>query len=187
MFSVLPFSCGAHKPSWSLSSEDAGTPAPYQLAEIKLDSHGAARWWTLPDGSVPGPSEYYPCSDCHDEDMPPNPTIRKLTEDHDKWKLRHGGGRIWCLNCHDEEDRDKFRDAAGRPVEADHVEEVCAGCHSLQYKDFVHGAHGKRVGSYRGKRVLTSCIACHDPHAPAIMPRKPAPGPAPARYGGGQP
>lgn len=122
-------------------------------------------------------SEAYPCSDCHDADMETDPEPRVLEDDHEAIVLRHGSGRFWCLECHDTDDRDELVAIAGKPVPFERADRVCAKCHIQQQRDFLHGAHGKRVGHWRGERVVWPCVKCHDPHAPAIAPRKPMPGP----------
>lgn len=123
-------------------------------------------------------SEYHPCSDCHDEDWETDPTPRTLTEDHEDLKLAHGADRIWCLNCHHTRDRDSLTDGRGATVATDEAHRMCATCHAQVHRDFLHGAHGKRVGGHSGTRVVQRCAVCHDPHAPAILPRKPMPPPA---------
>jgi hypothetical protein len=179
--------CDGSEPHYELD-RGKSKPAPaFELADVKLDSHTTARWWTFPDGAVPDYDEYYPCIDCHDEDTPPDGSVRTLIDEHDDLELKHGDGKIWCLSCHHIDNRDAYTDNAGRELPHDRPDRVCAGCHAKQHRDFEHGVHGKRVGNRRDERKLTPCTACHDPHAPAIVPRKPLPAPAPARRGGGEP
>ncbi len=116
---------------------------------------------------------YYPCSDCHGEDQPPNPKIRSLEEDHESINLVHGQGRFWCLTCHSEEDRDHLVDLKGQPVSFDDAYLVCGQCHFQRQKDFLYGAHGKRKGNWQGSKVLYNCTECHNPHVPQIPSRKP--------------
>jgi hypothetical protein len=122
------------------------------------------------------PSEAYPCSECHDAEWETDSKPRVI-EDHADVVLRHGGGRFWCLECHDTEARDKLVSVGGAPTPFERADRVCAKCHAQQQRDFLHGAHGKRVGRWDGERVLWPCVKCHDPHAPAIAERKPMPGP----------
>lgn len=123
---------------------------------------------------------WQPCSSCHNA-MTPNPVPRKLFAPHPA-ALDHGGGRIWCLDCHQQDDRDKLHTLAGKPVAFDAAFEVCGGCHFPQQKDWYFGAHGKRVANWQGERDIYNCTHCHNPHTPALKARAPQP-PPPVRAG----
>jgi uncharacterized CHY-type Zn-finger protein len=123
---------------------------------------------------------YYPCGQCHDT-MEPNPEIRQLDDTHIN-QLNHGRGRIWCLSCHDTEKRNYLRTLLGERVDFDDAYLVCGGCHAGRQKDWLYGAHGKRIANWKGERTLLGCPACHDPHDPSIKPRAPKPAP-PVRAG----
>jgi cytochrome c553 len=123
---------------------------------------------------------FYPCSQCH-AFRASNPQVRELQAPH-PFDLNHGAGRMWCLACHDETDRDQLTTLAGRRIDFDNAPVVCATCHAQRHQDWTFGAHGKRVGKWQGERVVYSCAQCHDPHDPAIKPRAPSP-PPPTRIG----
>lgn len=114
---------------------------------------------------------FYPCSTCHNS-LPHNPVPRKLETPHPA-ALKHGAGRFWCLQCHQEKDWDHLHTTAGGSVEFNDAYLVCGGCHFNRQKDWYFGAHGKRVGNWRGERVIYNCTYCHDPHDPTIKPRAP--------------
>ena len=123
----------------------------------------------------------YPCTECHDGDyVVTNPEVRELVDMHDETEidLVHGGGRFWCLTCHHAEDRDQLTTLEGEAVSFDESHLVCGQCHFERQRDFLFGTHGKRVGGWRGERLLTACTECHDSHRPQIDPRQPyrAPG-----------
>ncbi len=122
----------------------------------------------------------YPCSQCHDA-MEPNPEIRAMSVMQHA-ELEHGRGRIWCMSCHDFEDRDNLRTLLGEPVDFDDAHLVCGGCHANRHKDWVFGVHGKRLETWQGDRTQYNCTHCHNPHKPAIAPRAPQP-PPPVRSG----
>jgi hypothetical protein len=126
---------------------------------------------------------FYPCADCH-EFMDSNGDIRQLeVETGHPAGLEHGDGRIWCLSCHSSTSQyNMLHDLLGQDLDLDRGYRVCAGCHGEHYRDWSHGAHGKRVAVWRGERVLFSCVECHNPHHPAIAPRAPQP-PPPVRAG----
>jgi len=122
----------------------------------------------------------FPCSQCHGP-LPPNPEPRKLSAPHNA-ALNHGRGRMWCLSCHDTDDRDHLHTIRGAKVDFDDAYLVCGQCHFNRQKDWYLGGHGKRSANWRGDRVIYNCTHCHDPHDPTIKPRKPSP-PPPVRAG----
>lgn len=181
---TMASACGHPEPSFTAEPGVERKALPYALSPPKLDSRKLARWWSLPDGGVPGQSEYYPCSDCHDEDMEVNPKRRELSEEHGELQLKHGGQNVWCLSCHHAQDRDSFTDGAGAVLAAERPDRVCVRCHAREHRDFEHGIHGKRMNRFVGERILAPCVGCHDPHAPGLTPRKPLPPPTGRRSAG---
>jgi hypothetical protein len=125
--------------------------------------------------------KFYPCSQCH-KYMPPNPQPRKLEAAPHPAALKHGKGRLWCLNCHLIDDRDFLRTVRDQKVDFDEAYLVCGQCHFNRQKDWYLGAHGKRVSNWRGDRTIYSCTHCHDPHDPVTKPREPSKAP-PVRAG----
>ena len=123
---------------------------------------------------------FYPCSACHDA-MQPNPTRRRLDSPHPA-ALHHGGGRLWCLDCHQEKHRDWLHTLAGESVDINDAYLVCGQCHANRQRDWYFGAHGKRVANWQGQREIYNCTHCHDPHDPHLKPRAPGP-PPPVRAG----
>jgi len=61
---------------------------------------------------------FYPCSQCH-QFMQPNPQPRKLEAAPHPAALQHGGGRMWCLNCHLIDNRDFLRTLKDQKVDFD--------------------------------------------------------------------
>ena len=125
------------------------------------------------------PLPNYPCSACH-QYKPSDPTPRPLAVPHPV--LNHGDGRMWCLSCHDAEQRDQLKDFMGRAVALEDAHLVCGQCHAAQQRDWYFGAHGKRLDNWQGERVIYNCTHCHNPHQPALSPRPPEP-PPPVRVG----
>src|SRR5574338_92285 len=98
----------------------------------------------------------FPCSGCHNKDMPPNRTRRQLSM-HDDIVLRHDEDHRWCLDCHDAENRDQLHLASGEPVPFSESYRLCGQCHGEKYRDWRAGVHGRRVGEWNGhKRYLLS-------------------------------
>ncbi len=117
------------------------------------------------------------CSRCHDK-MDPNPTIRELEDAPHVDGISHGNGHIWCLVCHDEQERESLRTLLGEKLAFTQAYVVCGSCHANREKDWYFGGHGKRLSNWQGERVIYNCTYCHDPHEPAIEPREPKPPPS---------
>nr|VFJ63114.1 MAG: hypothetical protein BECKDK2373B_GA0170837_111912 [Candidatus Kentron sp. DK] len=124
----------------------------------------------------------YPCRTCH-RFLPDKPVPRKLVTalPHPNM-LRHGKGRLWCLDCHDRGNKDFLYTLRGGGANYDQEHLVCGQCHYERHRDWYFGAHGKRMNNWRGKRVIVLCSHCHNPHDPVITPRRPRESP-PVRRG----
>ncbi len=118
--------------------------------------------------------EYYPCSDCH-EDEPANRTVRELEEDHEDLELRHGDN--WCLHCHDADARDVLHLSDGARLEFSESWRLCGQCHGSKLEEWKLGVHGKRTGHWWGPKQVRPCVSCHDPHDPRFRPLEPEPPP----------
>jgi hypothetical protein len=121
----------------------------------------------------------FPCMDCHGEkDLPPNPTRRPMVDKHQNIKLiNHDEEHLWCLDCHDLNDRDSLHLAGGELVPFTESYRLCGQCHGPQYKDWKVGIHGKRTGYWNGAKRYLLCVNCHNPHSPHFAPLKPLPPP----------
>jgi len=117
--------------------------------------------------------DYYPCTDCHGEDQPPDPRVRVLEEEHETTNLVHGAGRFWCLTCHDTNNRDNLISLKNQTISFTDSYLLCGQCHFQRQNDFFYGAHGKRKDSWREEKKLTNCTECHNPHVPQIKRRPP--------------
>jgi len=116
----------------------------------------------------------FKCSSCHDnkEVMIQNPAKISNAD----IVLGHGrkDGPENCNTCHDPKNRDYLTSAKGEPIDMDHAYDMCGQCHFRQKKDWIGGAHGKRVTFWAGKRVIKNCTSCHNPHSPRFEKRMPA-------------
>ena len=119
----------------------------------------------------------FPCTGCHNEDLPVNRTRRTLTDMHDDIRLRHDEEHRWCLDCHDAERRDQLHLASGEPVPFAESYRLCGQCHGEKYRDWRAGVHGRRVGEWNGARRYLLCVHCHNPHQPRFTPIAPRPAP----------
>jgi hypothetical protein len=117
--------------------------------------------------------ERFTCSKCHNNK---NVTVARAAEmAHGDIALVHGGQTkpLSCFTCHKKDERDYLVTEAGVKVDMDHSYQMCGQCHFRQKKDWVGGAHGKRVDYWAGQRVVKNCASCHDPHSPRFEKRWP--------------
>lgn len=124
------------------------------------------------------------CNDCHSLFENKRNQSRALTQ-HTDIVLEHGANNA-CLNCHDNDNRDKLTLRGGGTVGYDQVELLCAQCHGPVYRDWQNGTHGKIIGYWNtdlGEAHKLKCSECHDPHHPAYQPMAPLPGPNTLRMG----
>ncbi|MGD0088914.1 MAG: hypothetical protein ABSE73_03260 [Planctomycetota bacterium] len=118
----------------------------------------------------------FPCSGCHDE-REPNPTPRQLKKRHKEIVLKHGDPDRWCTDCHTLNNIDKLHLANGKLVDFTESYKLCGQCHGERLRDWKAGEHGKRTGSWDGKKEYLLCATCHNPHSPKFQPLKPLPPP----------
>ncbi|MCW8964384.1 MAG: hypothetical protein OQL16_11365 [Gammaproteobacteria bacterium] len=124
-------------------------------------------------------TEMHPCSNCH-EWQKSDKTPRFLKQPHDNFALLHGlhgKGQFWCFTCHDTKDKGLLKTMEGEYVNFEEAYILCSQCHVNQARDWAYGAHGKRVGNWKGKRQVYNCTACHYQHSPALRYRNALPGP----------
>lgn len=118
----------------------------------------------------------FPCSECHNKDLPPNPQRRKL-EAHEDIILKHDEQNRWCLDCHDAQNRDMLHLASGQTIDFKESYLLCGQCHGNKLRDWKNGVHGKRTGHWNGTKQYLLCAHCHNPHSPEFKKIKPEPPP----------
>lgn len=147
----------------ALASEAAPGPAAASPKEQLIQAE--------PPPFTPG---IFPCTQCHDK--PGDPTRRELAF-HDDIKFEHDAEHRWCLDCHDNRNRDVLHLSNGDPVPFTESYRLCGQCHGDKFRDWRWGVHGKRVGMWNGQKTYYLCVNCHDPHSPRFKPLKPKPPP----------
>jgi hypothetical protein len=119
--------------------------------------------------SPPFSEGIFPCSGCHDPKDKVNAAQRELQMHNGPGEpatvLDHGAER-WCLDCHDAQQRDLLRSAAGQPIPFTESYRLCGQCHGDKYRDWKVGVHGKRIGMWDGAKTYFLCVNCHNPHTP---------------------
>jgi hypothetical protein len=119
----------------------------------------------------------FPCTQCHNKDMPPNRARRALSDMHTDIDLKHDTEHRWCLDCHDADSRDQLHLASGEPVPFEQSYRLCGQCHGEKYRDWRAGVHGRRVGQWNGAKQYLLCVHCHSPHQPRFKSMAPRPAP----------
>ncbi|MCB2182694.1 MAG: hypothetical protein KQH63_11745 [Desulfobulbaceae bacterium] len=154
--------------------------------------------------SVPPPLVYqglFPCQACHRRDVrgvssqlekgneflgkyirKPDPKPRILVKMHRNINLRHAEWH-WCLNCHDQDERNYLRLITGEKIPFEKSYRLCGQCHGSIYRDWKIGIHGRRVGNWKGKKLYLLCSHCHDPHSPKFRKLPAEDPPRPPHYG----
>jgi len=115
----------------------------------------------------------FPCSDCHDPEIPVNREPRPMAMAHDEIPLEHDPENMWCLACHDADARDMLHLAGGRKVPFEESYRLCAQCHGAKFQDWKAGIHGRRTGQWGGEKEILLCANCHSAHSPSFKPIQP--------------
>ena len=168
---------------WTAYSEQGGVTQTYKNATAPFDDQKKVDAdLTLPDKAVLVNTKYqggffwtetrkdkverFKCSQCHNNKEVKIARAAEIA--HGTIALDHGSQEkpLSCFTCHKEDERDFLETERGVKVDMDHSYQLCGQCHFRQKKDWVGGAHGKRISFWAGKRVVKNCTSCHDPHSP---------------------
>ena len=148
---------------------DSAFTLPKNTVLVRTKYKGG-RFWTE---SRKDRIERFKCSQCHNNK---EVTIARSAEmAHGDIKLDHGGAAkpLSCFTCHEEGARDFLTTEKGITIDMDHSYKMCGQCHFRQERDWVGGAHGKRISFWAGNRVVKNCVSCHDPHTPLFKKQWP--------------
>lgn len=116
----------------------------------------------------------FPCTECHTEALE---VLQQKDGKNAHWNIQieHADSKAMnCATCHDTNDTDNLHSITGQKIDFNHSYKLCSQCHSTQYKDWIGGAHGKRLGGWVSPRISKTCVGCHNPHKPAFAQRWPA-------------
>lgn len=181
-----------------LERKAAAAPAP-DMPVIDLPPDSLLAGLTFAEVRNPGPMPpfsvatrldkltQFPCSQCHtlpldkmkgalpDSLRRAHWTIRQLHPVDVALHRVHAGDEVLrCVTCHNADNLDVLTSLTGREIAFDHSYQLCAQCHAQQHKDWLGGAHGKRLSGWLMPRVVQNCTGCHDPHQPRWPKRWPA-------------
>jgi hypothetical protein len=149
---------------------DAVQPLPANSVQV-TERYQGGRFWTE---TRKDKMQRFSCSQCHNNKPV---TIRRAAEvAHGDIVLVHGSESrpLSCYTCHEKDERDFLVTEQGVKVDMDHSYQMCGQCHFRQKKDWVGGAHGRRISYWAGQRMVKNCTGCHDPHSPLFKKRWPA-------------
>jgi hypothetical protein len=164
----------------ALSGTPSQAPHASPQAPVAVRPPSAPAAQTQDHVEVPPPpfsDGIFPCTECHNKDLPTNRTRRTLTDMHDDITLKHDEEHRWCLDCHDADNRDRLHLASGEPVAFEESYRLCGQCHGEKYRDWRAGVHGRRVGQWNGPKRYLLCVNCHNPHQPRFKALAPKPAP----------
>ncbi len=168
------------------SQQTPDIPRVGETAAPDLEAEAHAAYALFPD--APGfaviPSvrdrDMHPCGNCHTWTTSDS-TPRVLKQPHDNFSLEHGlhgKGGFWCFTCHTlDGGTGALKTLEGQTLDFNEAYVLCSQCHAKEARDWVFGAHGKRVANWQGDRQVYNCTVCHYQHRPAIKPREALPGP----------
>ncbi len=176
--------------AWTAYTEQGGVTRIYKNANAPFDNqksvtsvialpratvmvrtpYQGGRFWTQ---TRKDKIERFKCSQFHNNK---SVSVAKAAEmAHGDITLNHGSPDkpLSCYTCHNKEERDFLVTEAGTKIDMNHSYQMCGQCHFRQKKDWVGGAHGKRLSYWAGQRVVTNCASCHNPHSPRFEKRWP--------------
>ena len=115
----------------------------------------------------------FPCTSCHlgRRMILADERVKDAHQNIEAVHPKQTGGL--CSTCHSSDNVELLALKSGERATLDHTYRLCAQCHFSQAESWAGGAHGKRLDGWQGRRVLTGCADCHDPHKPTIEQRIP--------------
>ncbi len=150
-------------------SIDSLLPLPDNTVMVKTKYQGGLFWTETRKDKI----ERFRCSQCHNNKKVEIAGAAEMA--HGDIVLVHGGREkpFYCFTCHKWDERDFLVTEKGLKVDMDHSYQMCGQCHFREQKDWIGGAHGKRVSFWAGRRVVKNCASCHNPHSPLFEKRWP--------------
>ena len=142
---------------------------PQETIMVRTPYQGGRFWTETRKDKI----ERFKCSQCHNNK--PVGIAQAAEVAHGDIRLNHGSPDkpLSCYTCHNKEERDFLVTEVGTKIDMDHSYQMCGQCHFRQKKDWVGGAHGKRLTYWAGQRVVKNCASCHNPHSPRFEKRWP--------------
>jgi len=160
---------GATAPFIDEERVDSVPPIPQKSVLVRTKYQGGLFWTETRKDKI----GRFRCSRCHNNQEVLIENAAEMA--HGDIILTHGEKNkgLSCFTCHKQDERDFLVAEKGTKVDMDHAYQMCGQCHFRPQRDWVGGAHGKRISYWAGKRVVKNCTSCHDPHAPRFAKRWP--------------
>ncbi len=148
---------------------DNTIPVPKNIIKATMEYQGGLFYTEARKNQI----KRFKCSTCHNNKKVLISNAADIS--HADIKVVHGDKKnpLTCNTCHNENDRDFLVTGKGTKIDLDHAYNMCGQCHFRQKKDWIGGAHGKRVTYWAGERVVKNCTSCHNPHSPRFEKRWP--------------
>jgi hypothetical protein len=148
---------------------EASIPMPKNIVKTTMQYQGGDFYTEARKPEI----KRFRCGTCHNNKKVNILNAEKIS--HADIKVVHGdkGKPLDCNTCHNKENRDFLVTSKQSKIDFDHVYDMCGQCHFRQKKDWIGGAHGKRVTYWDGERVVKNCTSCHNPHSPLFEKRWP--------------
>lgn len=148
---------------------EASIPLPEDIVMADLPYQGGRFYTQTRKDKI----KRFKCSACHNN-KPVN-MANAANISHADININHGekDNLLSCDTCHNKKERDNLITSKGKSIDIDHVYNLCGQCHFRQKKDWIGGAHGKRITYWAGERVVKNCTSCHNPHSPLLKKRWP--------------
>lgn len=205
---------GGDSPEGTAAAESAEAPTTAHASPLPAVEAETVLGWTGPGGAafevaVPTPGRlgherrfgrrtfevalrggartHDQCASCHLPGRAPAAGPRAADAHQDVRPVHPSESGDACATCHAPDDPERLRLEGGERVALGHAYRLCGQCHFAQAEAWAAGAHGKRLDTWAGRRVVMGCADCHDPHDPGLRPRIPFAGPRIPRTGGGDP
>jgi hypothetical protein len=151
------------------SQVEASIPMPKNSIKVMVEYQGGAFFTEARKSEI----KRFKCSSCHNGQKVSIQNAAAIS--HDDIKIVHGDKDtlLTCNTCHNPDDRDFLISSKTDKIDMDHAYDMCGQCHFRQKKDWIGGAHGKRVTYWAGERVVKNCTSCHNPHSPKFQKQWP--------------
>ena len=148
---------------------EASIPLPKNIVKAMVEYQGGTFFTQTRKSEI----KRFKCSSCHNGQKISIQNAADMS--HADIKIVHGDkdNLLTCNTCHNSDDRDFLVSSKADKIDMDHAYDMCGQCHFRQKKDWIGGAHGKRVTYWAGERVVKNCTYCHDPHSPKFEKKWP--------------
>jgi len=138
---------------------EASIPMPKNSVKVMVEYQGGTFFTEARKSEI----KRFKCSECHNGQKVLIQNAADIS--HADIRIVHGS--------HNPDDRDFLISSKADKIDMDHAYDMCGQCHFRQKKDWIGGAHGKRITYWAGERIVKNCTSCHNPHSPKFEKKWP--------------